>query len=78
MADFRALVDVKDKPIAYSPAKFAELFNHEQTWAYRLIYAGKVKVITEFGNKMIPASELERILSSARETVASGEGEAEI
>lgn len=67
---------MKDEPIAYSPAKFAALFNHEQTWAYRLIYAGKVKVITEFGNKMIPASEADRILASAREAVAIDEREA--
>ena len=56
-----------DKPIAYSPVKFAALFGHEQSWAYRLIYAGKVKVITEFGRMMIPATEVERILESARE-----------
>ena len=76
MVKFCTLVSVKDKPIAYSPAKFAALFNHEQTWAYRLIYGGKVKVITEFGRMMIPASEVERILASARESVDSDKREA--
>lgn len=68
---FSALVSVEDKPIAYSPAKFAALFNHDQSWAYRLICAGKVKVITDFGRMMIPASEVERILASAREAVST-------
>ena len=51
--------------IAYSIPEFAALFGKEQTWAYRLTYDGKVKVITQFGHKMIPSSEVERVLQSA-------------
>ena len=51
--------------IAYSPAEFASLFGKEQTWAYRKIYAGQIKVIKSFGNMMIPTSEINRILGSA-------------
>ncbi|MEM7146339.1 MAG: hypothetical protein AAF591_14480 [Verrucomicrobiota bacterium] len=53
--------------ITYSPAEFAALFNRERTWAYRQIYAQKVKTITEFGRIMIPAAEVERVLASAHE-----------
>lgn len=55
------------KRLTYSPAEFAELFGREQTWAYRQVYAGKVKVITQFGRIMIPATEVDRILESAGE-----------
>lgn len=51
--------------VAYSPAEFAALFGKEQTWAYRQLYSGKVKAITEHGRTMISVSEVERIVKSA-------------
>lgn len=51
--------------VAYSPAEFAALFGKEQTWAYRQLYSGKVKAITEHGRTMIAVSEVERIVKSA-------------
>jgi len=51
--------------ISFSPGEFAALFGKSQTWGYRQIYAGKVKAITEYGRIQIPASEVERILSTA-------------
>lgn len=46
---------------ALTPAEFAAYFGHEQTWAYRQVYAGRVKIISDMGKMMIPRSELERV-----------------
>ena len=51
--------------LGYSPAEFAALFGKEQTWAYRKIYAKQIKVIEDFGNMLIPVSEIDRIIGSA-------------
>jgi hypothetical protein len=51
---------------AYSPAELAAACGKHPTWAYRQIYAGKLKVITEVGRMLIPASELERVLGQAK------------
>jgi hypothetical protein len=50
---------------AYSPAQFAALFGKSAVWAYRLLYAGKVKAITGFGRILIPHDELLKLLSTA-------------
>jgi hypothetical protein len=50
---------------AFTPAEFASLFGHEQTWSYRQIYAGKIRVITGHGRMMIPKSEVERLQREA-------------
>lgn len=50
----------------YSPAEFAARFNRHPSWAYRKIYAGKVKVIDELGRLLIPVSELTRVLGTAK------------
>jgi hypothetical protein len=54
------------KRAAYSPAEFAASCGRHPSWAYRLLYAGKVRAITELGRILIPASELERVLSLAQ------------
>jgi Helix-turn-helix domain len=51
---------------AYSPAEFAASCGKHPTWAYRLLYANKIRAITELGRILIPASELERVLSPAQ------------
>ena len=53
------------KRAAYSPAEFAASCGRHPSWAYRLLYAGKVRALTDLGHILIPASELERVLSSA-------------
>src|SRR4029450_5910307 len=53
------------KRAAYSPAGVAASCGRHPSWAYRLLYAGKVRALTDLGRILIPASELERILSSA-------------
>lgn len=50
---------------AYSPTEFAALFGKAQTWGYRQIYAGRVKVIKQMGRTLIPRSEVDRIQKSA-------------
>ena len=55
----------KTERAAYSPAEFAALFNRHPTWAYRLMYDGKLQAVTGLGRLLIPASEVERILAPA-------------
>ncbi len=50
---------------AYSPAEFAASCGRHPSWAYRLLYGGKVRALTDLGRILIPASELERVLSLA-------------
>ncbi len=50
---------------AYSPAEFAASCGRHGSWAYRLLYAGKLKAVTQLGRILIPATELERVLSLA-------------
>jgi hypothetical protein len=54
---------------AYSIPEFSALFGREQTWGYRMVYGGKVKVIPSDdirGGNMVPHSEVERLLSKAQ------------
>jgi hypothetical protein len=53
------------KRAAYSPAEFAESCGKHPSWAYRLLYGGKIRALTDLGRILIPVSELERVLSSA-------------
>jgi hypothetical protein len=50
---------------AYSPAEFAASCGRHPSWAYRLLYGGKIRAITALGRILIPASEVERVLSLA-------------
>lgn len=51
---------------AYSPAEFAASCGKHPTWAYRLLYAGKINAVTSLGRILIPATELTRVLSEAK------------
>jgi len=51
---------------AYSPAEFAASCGRHASWAYRLLYANKIRAVTELGRILIPASELERVLGLAQ------------
>jgi len=51
--------------LAYTPQEFAALLGKSATWAYRLIYAGRLNVIEGLGCRMIPRTELDRILNTA-------------
>jgi hypothetical protein len=54
------------KRAAYSPAEFAATCGRHPSWAYRLLYGGKIHAITQLGRILIPAAELERVLSLAQ------------
>ena len=49
----------------YTPAEFAAVFGKERTWAYRQLYAGKVKAITKLGQIQIPQTEVDKLLAGA-------------
>ena len=51
---------------AYSPAEFAASCGKHPSWAYRLLYANKIRAVTELGRILIPVSELERVLGLAQ------------
>jgi hypothetical protein len=51
---------------AYSPAEFAATCGRHPSWAYRLLYGGKIRALTDLGRILIPVSELERVLSLAQ------------
>jgi Helix-turn-helix domain len=51
---------------ALTPREFAAQFGRSQTWAYRLIYAGAIKVIKPAGALLIPRTELDRLLNGAK------------
>jgi hypothetical protein len=48
----------------YSVAEFASLFGRSPTWAYRLIYKGRLKPISDCGRLLIPQSEVDSFLFS--------------
>jgi hypothetical protein len=50
---------------AYSPKEFAATCGRHPSWAYRLLYANKVRAVTELGRILIPATELQRVLNLA-------------
>jgi hypothetical protein len=51
---------------AYSPKEFAASCGRHPSWAYRLLYGGKIRAISELGRLLIPASELQRVLNLAQ------------
>jgi Helix-turn-helix domain len=52
--------------LAFTPAEFAATCGRHASWAYRLLYSGKIRAVTELGRILIPASELQRVLSLAQ------------
>jgi Helix-turn-helix domain len=46
---------------AFSPAEFAALCGRSPTWAYRQIYAGRIRPISDCGHLLIPRSEFESV-----------------
>jgi hypothetical protein len=45
----------------YAMREFAALFGKEKTWAYRMVYAGEVKVNRLRGEFIVPHAEVERL-----------------
>jgi hypothetical protein len=53
--------------LGYSVAEFATLFGRSPTWAYRQIYAGRVKAIADCGRLLVAHTEVDSILARGRE-----------
>lgn len=47
---------------AYSMAEFAAMLGKTPSWAHKLHYEGKLKVIEGLGRKLVPLSEVRRLL----------------
>ena len=52
---------------ALDPTEFGLAFGKSKSWAYHMIYSGKIRTIQGLGSIMIPVSEIERITSQACE-----------
>ena len=48
---------------AYSLEEFSQMLGHNRAWGYRHAKLGSFRVIRGYGKALVPASELERILS---------------
>src|SRR5438552_2127958 len=62
----RALAECSQR-LAFSPFEFGHVLGRSETWAYRQLYAGKVKAVSDAGRLLIPRSELNRFLARAAE-----------
>lgn len=57
--------DIQNR-VAYDFAEFAGLFGRDRAWTYRLVRQGKLKPLLGYGNMMIPASEVDRMIAEAQ------------
>jgi hypothetical protein len=62
----RERIDINQR-FGFSPKEFGEANGKSATWAYRQIYAGRIKPISDCGRLIIPRSEVEQFLSRAAE-----------
>ncbi len=49
--------------LAFSLAEVAEICGKSKIWAYRRIYAGELKVVSQGGRMLVARAELDRFLS---------------
>jgi hypothetical protein len=50
---------------AYTCPEFAAQFGKGKQWAYKLVAAGKVKVLRGYGGLLIPVEEVDRLVTEA-------------
>jgi hypothetical protein len=62
--------------LALSPREFAAALGKSPTFAYRQIYAGRIRPISDCGRMMISRSEIERFLARAAEYNPQGKANA--
>src|SRR5262252_88466 len=62
----RALAEAFNR-LAFTPFEFGHVLGRSETWAYRRLYSGDVKAISDAGRLLIPRSELDRFLARAAE-----------
>ena len=60
----RALAECFNR-LAFTPFEFGHVLGRSETWAYRRLYSGDVKAISDSGRLLIPRSELDRFLTKA-------------
>jgi hypothetical protein len=53
--------------LAFSPKEFAAALGKSPTYAYRQIYAGRIKPISDAGRLLIPRFEIDAFLARAAE-----------
>ena len=53
--------------LAFSPREFAAVVGRSATYAYRQIYAGRIRPISDAGRLLIPRSEVDRFLAGTAE-----------
>jgi hypothetical protein len=69
----RRAVNLNER-LAFSPREFAAAVGRSPTFAYRAIYRGWIKVVSDGVRMMIPRSEVERFLARAAEYNHEGKG----
>lgn len=52
--------------VAYTLHEFAAIFGRKYHWAYRLAEKGRIKTIVGYGDRLVPATEVERILAEEK------------
>ena len=60
----RTTIPILDRA-ALTPREFAGFFGRSQTWGYRRIYSGEVRVIRPGGRLLIPRDEVNKLLKGA-------------
>jgi hypothetical protein len=50
---------------AFSIAEFSRMFGKTPTWGHRQEYAGRIQTIRGLGRKLVPRSEVNRLLAEA-------------
>ena len=45
--------------------EFSALFGRQNTWGYRQMYAGRIKVLKDLGRILVPRSEVQRLMNEA-------------
>ena len=60
----KRLVPLNER-LSFSPKEFAQMNGKHPVWAYRQIYAGKIRVVKNLGQMLIPRSEVERVFAGA-------------
>ena len=53
--------------LAYTARAFGELFGKDPCWTRRLVHQNKIKAVKNFGEWLIPATEIDVILDSIGE-----------
>jgi hypothetical protein len=61
--------------LAYTARDFGELFGKQPCWVRRLIHQKKIRAIKDFGEWLIPASEIDVVLDSAQPCKKGGIGQ---